>query len=264
MLKSDSIGALGAALAKAQGEIKAAAREANNPFFGKPYSDLSAVWDACREQLSKNGLAVVQTTDNTENKIIVETTLIHASGEWISGKLFLAPTKNDPQGVGSAITYGRRYSLAAIVGVAPEGEDDDGNAASGFGGKEEKRAPAKRQEKAAEPPKEATKSCPCGETLAEKTIQYYNEHPNLERLCFACGTRKKKKEPYGKDRPKKDEPKEIDFISSMADMRAKLGDNDFFLILGRHGVEAPEEITDKGVQAQVSQEMMEKLKEGGA
>lgn len=251
MLKSDSIGALGAALAKAQGEIRAAAREANNPFYGKPYSDLSAVWEACREQLSKNGLAVVQTTDNAENKIIIETTLIHASGEWVSGRLSLAPTKNDPQGVGSAITYGRRYALAAIVGIAPEGEDDDGNAASGLGGKEE--------EKAAEPPKGATESCPCGDPLSEKNIEYYNSHPNMERLCFACGTRKKKKEPYGKDRPKKDEPKKPDFLSCMTEMRAKLGDNDFFLILGRHGAEAPEEITDRKKQVEIFKEMAKKL-----
>lgn len=101
--------------------------------------------------------------------------------------------------------------------------------------------------------------CACGETLAEKTIQYYNEHPNLERLCFACGTRKKGKKPYGKNRPKKDESKEVDFLSSMSDMRAKLGDSEFFLILGRHGVEVPEEITQREKQVEVFKEMEAKL-----
>lgn len=127
--QSESIAALAAALAKAQGEIKGAAKDTANPFFKSKYADLASVWEACRAELTKNGLSVIQTTDDGGNGITVVTTLAHSSGEWIRGRLTMRPVKDDPQGVGSAITYARRYALAAIVGVAPE--DDDGNAASG-------------------------------------------------------------------------------------------------------------------------------------
>jgi len=132
MTKSESIAKLAEALAKAQGEIKGALKDSSNPFFKSSYADLASVWDACRGPLSANGLAVIQTTDNRENGLVVETTLAHSSGEWVGGSLYIRPMKDDPQGVGSAITYARRYALAAMVGVAPE--DDDGNAASGKGG----------------------------------------------------------------------------------------------------------------------------------
>jgi hypothetical protein len=82
-----------------------------------------------RGPLSKNGLSVIQTTAQAETGVLVETTLAHSSGEWVAGVLHVKPVKDDPQGLGSAITYARRYALSAMVGVAPE--DDDGNAASG-------------------------------------------------------------------------------------------------------------------------------------
>lgn len=125
---SPSIGALAAALAAAQGEIKPALKDQNNPFFKSKYADLASVWDVIREPLSKNRLAVVQTTANSGESIVVITMLVHSSGEWIRGTLALKPVKSDPQAIGSAITYGRRYALASMCGVAPE--DDDGNAAS--------------------------------------------------------------------------------------------------------------------------------------
>lgn len=128
MTKSDSITKLADALSKAQAEMKGAIKDSNNPFFSSKYADLSSVWDACRGPLTKHGLSVVQTFDVAPDGIIIETTLCHASGEWISGKMFLNPTKKDPQGIGSAATYGRRYGLAAMVGICPE--DDDGNGAS--------------------------------------------------------------------------------------------------------------------------------------
>lgn len=129
MNKSETIGALAGALSKAQAEIRGAVKDTANPFFKSKYADLSSVWEACREPLAKNGLSIVQTNRAGDGRVIVETLLMHASGEWISGELDMRPVKDDPQGVGSAITYARRYSLAAMVGVAPE--DDDGNAASG-------------------------------------------------------------------------------------------------------------------------------------
>lgn len=134
MTKSDTIAKLAEALSKAQGEIKNASMDSVNPFFvnsgkGGKYADLAAVWDACREPLSKNGLSVVQVPEFRDGKVVVVTLMMHASGEWISGELELTPVKLDPQGIGSATTYGKRYALGGFAGVAPAGEDDDGNAA---------------------------------------------------------------------------------------------------------------------------------------
>lgn len=129
MQKSESINELATALAKAQGEIKGALKDSSNPFFKSKYADLSSVWEACRIPLSKNGLSVVQTNSlSTAELISVETVLMHSSGQWITGSLCARPVKNDPQGIGSCVTYLRRYSLAAMVGVCPE--DDDGNHAN--------------------------------------------------------------------------------------------------------------------------------------
>lgn len=131
MCRSESIGKLTEALSKAQSVLEGALTDSDNPFFKSKYADLASVWRACRKPLTDNGLAVVQTTypihDNPE-LIGLETVLSHISGEWITGNLVMRPVKNDPQAIGSCITYMRRYSLAAIVGVSPE--DDDGNAAS--------------------------------------------------------------------------------------------------------------------------------------
>jgi ERF superfamily len=122
-------GKLAAALAKAQAEIKGAKKDAANPFFKSTYADLASVWDACRDALSKNELAVAQPTDFLDGQMILKTILLHSSGETITGLLpIMAGEKATAQQVGSAITYARRYALAAMVGVAPE--DDDGNAAS--------------------------------------------------------------------------------------------------------------------------------------
>ena len=131
MNRSDSIAELAKALTKAQAEMKGAVKDSTNPAFRSRYADLASVWDACREPLTKHGLCVVQTTEESDSGVVVETTLLHSSGEWISGRLRMQPVKSDPQGIGSVLTYMRRYSLAAMVGIAPE--DDDGEAAMGRG-----------------------------------------------------------------------------------------------------------------------------------
>lgn len=140
--QSADIGELVAALAKVQGQLQPAVKDSTNPFFQSKYADLLSVWESCRALLSSNGLAVIQTTAPHDNMVSVVTTLAHTSGQWIRGTLTLKPVKNDPQGAGSALTYARRYALAAIVGVAPE--DDDGNAATRSNGKTE--APASTAE----------------------------------------------------------------------------------------------------------------------
>ncbi len=123
--KSHGIGQLATAMAKAQGQITGALKDSTNPFFKSKYADLAACWDACRGPLSENGLAVIQSTEGSHTVI---TMLVHESGEWIRGSLTVKPGKDDAQGLGSALTYARRYALAAMVGLAQV--DDDANAAS--------------------------------------------------------------------------------------------------------------------------------------
>lgn len=132
-LKSEQIDKLAEALAKAQGVMRAAQKASTNPAFkGAKYADLASVIDALREPLSSNGLAYTQLVSQADGAVTVETVLMHVSGQWVSSELALRPVKADAQGIGSAITYGRRYALAAIVGLAAD-DDDDGNAASGHG-----------------------------------------------------------------------------------------------------------------------------------
>lgn len=126
---SPTVGNIMGAIATAQGEIENASKDAKNPHFQSKYATLAAIYDACRTALSKNGVAVVQAPYNAGHDIGVATLLGHKSGEWLKSALCVKPIKFDAQGAGSVITYLRRYSLAAMVGVAPE--DDDGEAAVG-------------------------------------------------------------------------------------------------------------------------------------
>jgi hypothetical protein len=126
--RSAEIGELAKALAAAQGEIRAAEKDRENPFFKSSYATLASVWDAIRGPLSKHGLAIVQSPQlRADGSLVLETELMHSSGQWLASVYPIKPVKPDPQGYGSAITYARRYQLAAMVGVAAE-EDDDGNA----------------------------------------------------------------------------------------------------------------------------------------
>lgn len=130
MKHSDSINEIATAMAKAQKVIKGAKKDSANPFFKSTYADLASVVDACRDALADNGIAVVQTPSATDDgRVSVTTMLVHGSGQWMSDALTVKPKDDGAQAMGSVITYLRRYSLAAFVGVAPE--DDDGNAAEG-------------------------------------------------------------------------------------------------------------------------------------
>ncbi len=126
--KSEAINELATALAKAQAKIRGAIKDTANPFFKSKYADLAAVWDVAREPLASNGLSVSQLPSTHGDLVQLDTILMHASGQWIASSLAVKPMKQDPQGVGSALTYLRRYSFSAMVGVAQE--DDDGNAAT--------------------------------------------------------------------------------------------------------------------------------------
>ncbi len=124
MQKSESIVELTKALIKVQSQLKGAKMDSVNPFYHAKYASLASVWDACRKLLSDNGLAVIQTNSVGEgHKLIIDTILIHSSGEWVCGSLPMILSKDDPQGIGMAITYGRRYGLSAIIGICTEDDD---------------------------------------------------------------------------------------------------------------------------------------------
>ena len=131
MMQSESIANLAKSLSIVQGKLTHAKKDSANPFFKSKYADLESVWDACRDLLAHNGLSVAQfpgTYSDLDKSMSLTTILMHGSGEWISHEMSVPVSKVDPQGAGSALTYMRRYALAAVVGVVQA--DDDGNAAS--------------------------------------------------------------------------------------------------------------------------------------
>jgi len=127
--QSPALDQLAAALVKAQQQMERAVRSADNPFYKSKYADLTAVWDACRDALTQNGLCVIQSpgfAEGTPNIATVSTMLLHVSGQWVCGTAGAPLTKLDAQGVGSAISYLRRYALAAVAGVVQEDDDGEG------------------------------------------------------------------------------------------------------------------------------------------
>lgn len=117
-----------AALAKAQGEIENAAKNAANPHFRSKYADLAEVLNTVRPVFARHGLSLIQSTGFDGSLVSVETVVAHEGGGLISSKASCVPAKTDAQGVGSATTYLRRYSAAAMAGIAQE--DDDGQSAA--------------------------------------------------------------------------------------------------------------------------------------
>ena len=132
--KSEQIGALSAALSMAQSEMKGAAKNMKNDFFGSGYADLHSVIEASFPYLNKHGLSVVQGNEPIPGHVLVTTTLLHRSGQWMRSKVRVPLEKTTAHGLGSAITYGRRYGLSAMVGIAQM--DDDGNSISNLNNKE--------------------------------------------------------------------------------------------------------------------------------
>jgi hypothetical protein len=131
MKKSESIGNLAMALCQFQGEVTNPKNTAANPFFKSKYAPLSEVINTTKELMHKHGLSCLQSPSGDGEHIVITTLLMHSSGEWIEGEpLVLKADKVTAQGAGSAITYGRRYALSAILGIASE-EDDDANHATG-------------------------------------------------------------------------------------------------------------------------------------
>ena len=132
MNKSENIANLALALSKAQLELSNPKKTSANPFFKSKYADLSEVINVSKTILAEHGLSVMQFLSYTD-MVHVETMMLHSTGEWISETLSLPIMKHDAQSIGSTCTYARRYSWAAICGLAQE--DDDANASVGNGNK---------------------------------------------------------------------------------------------------------------------------------
>lgn len=144
--------ALFTALAAVQAEIKDASKSSENPHFHSKYADIAEVLQTLRPVLSKHGLSVTQfpgAFDKAAGTIALTTILGHSSGEYLGETMTIPVAKADPQGAGAAITYARRYALAAVCGLAQE--DDDGETASGRGGGAPKPAATKAKPKTPSP-----------------------------------------------------------------------------------------------------------------
>jgi len=125
MKTSETVKEIFAALVKAIGEIPNPAKNAVNPHFKNRYADLAIILEAAKPVLMKNGLAAIQGAEADGNIVTIRTRIVHISGEWIETALTMAATGTDPQKIGSAITYGRRYGISAILNIAAD-DDDDG------------------------------------------------------------------------------------------------------------------------------------------
>ena len=150
MNHSESIAKLAAGLMAFQCEVKDPSRDGENPHFRSKYVQIDGLLAAVRPILSQHGLSVVQSTGGDGQNVTITTMLLHTSGEWLeTDPLTLKAQQATPQGAGSAITYGRRYSLSAALGVAWD-DDDDGNAAS----EKPKESPKAKVKAKAEPKQE--------------------------------------------------------------------------------------------------------------
>jgi hypothetical protein len=162
---SAACGNIGKALVAAQGLMTHAPKDHVNPHFKNRYADLPGVIDTVKDALLQNGIAFVQFATSSPGHAGCVTMFLHTSGEWMRGTLLLPLAKNDPQGAGSAITYARRYALAAMAGIGQD--DDDGNDAAGHRGNDR------------EPPRRATGNDAPPVSPAQK-----NE---IGRLLDVCG-----------------------------------------------------------------------------
>lgn len=124
--KSETLKEISKALSLFAIKVESIRKDANNPFFKSQYATLSNIIESTRDALSESGLSVSQFPIGEHSLITI---LMHESGEWIQSEYTMRPTKNDPQGIGSVITYMRRYALASILNLSIQ-EDDDANEAS--------------------------------------------------------------------------------------------------------------------------------------
>lgn len=127
---SANIKELAEALSKFQGQIVSVKQDSLNPHYKSKYADLENIWTGIRQPLSDNGLSVLQDATTTDVGVEIKTVILHSTGQWIQfGPLAIPVGRKDAHGVGSAITYGKRYAICAALGIVSGDEDDDGNKA---------------------------------------------------------------------------------------------------------------------------------------
>lgn len=126
MKTSEKIDLIAPALLAAQKEIGNASKDAKNPHFRNSYASLGSVIEAIKDPLNKHGIAIIQTLSEGKEGLHLSSRLLHGSGQWIEDTAFTPLPKADPQGVGSATTYLRRYSLAALLCITQEDDDGEG------------------------------------------------------------------------------------------------------------------------------------------
>ena len=179
MEQSEKIDELIKAVVKVQAKIEPVKMDAFNPFFESQYASLHAIWESSRSLLSENGLVVIQPMDTEDGFVYVNTTLAHVSGQWIRGRLGMkppprmtqkGPIENDPQMVGQVVTYFRRYSLGAMLGIVTD-EDLDGDV-----GQHGKKPPKKSSPKGSgkNPPKGKKDEKSGKESKGDKNQEYWD------------------------------------------------------------------------------------------
>lgn len=202
MKTSESISSIAPDLVKAQAGINGVAKDGNNPIFRSKYITLDSILLAVRPVLSANNLFLTQgiisvskTEEGIVNAVEVESKLIHSSGEWVASSVVVPVTNNvdrngkamavDAHRVGGSLTYGRRYSLSALLSIGED--DDDGNTASGY--QNQYQAPQQSLQQTQTPQQQAPKT-PAPPKVAEPTpLERFNSQ--VDRL-------------YGKDTSKDD------------------------------------------------------------
>lgn len=129
--RSESITNLAVALCNFNKNVQRIEKDATNPHFRNKYASLDTIMDEVRPMLAEQGLSILQMPSGDADQLKLTTMLVHISGEWIeSDSITMRPTKSDPQGIGSATTYARRYGLCAFLGLSTGDVDDDGNSVS--------------------------------------------------------------------------------------------------------------------------------------
>lgn len=144
MKSSEHINELAKALSVMQGRLEAAKQDKINPFHKSKYADLNSIWDCLRPHLEANGLCIVQDALTLPEGVSVSTRIMHSSDQWIEfGPLIIPMAKSDAHSSGAAITYAKRYGLAAALGIVSE-EDDDGIKAQEGAPKDTKTSPKQK------------------------------------------------------------------------------------------------------------------------
>ena len=190
MNKSQTISELCKAMTLFHVKVGDIVKDAKNPFFKSTYATLQNIQDTIREPLIECELTISQ---HPEGEHGLTTILMHSSGEWIESHYIMTPVKNDPQGIGSCITYQKRYALVSILNLSVNDPDDDGNRAT-YGDK----TPAEKQEKQwlnkGKVYEAAVQKLSEGTTTIEKIKEHYQLSKEMESLLKTFVKKEDKKE----------------------------------------------------------------------